>query len=213
MTTLLIGFILVLLVPLFVATWRMSLLGLSLQGCLLTAMAWRLEGGEWSIDAVATFVDLFVVRGVVAPWLLYGVLHARKAPDRNDVLPANLLAWAAAVGLVLLALRLAAVLVPIDGDQQMMVGAVVSGVLLGFLVLATQVGAFSQIIGAIRVENAVALFELSGGPHEGGVAIHVGQTAILLASILMFRWYLLRIAPAQPVRTDPAPDDLEEIVS
>jgi hydrogenase-4 component E len=211
-TTLLIGFIVVLLVPLFVATWRTSLFGLALQGGLLAAMAYRLEGAEWSAGSVLTYVDLLVVRGFVAPWLLYRVLHGRSAPERNDVLPPNMLAWAAAIGLAILALRVSSALVPVEGDEQMMVAAAASGVFLGFLVLATQVGVFSQIVGALRVENAVALFELSGGPHEGSVAVHLGQIAVLVASVLLFRWYLSHTSPSPTAATEPTvTDELEDL--
>jgi hydrogenase-4 membrane subunit HyfE len=205
-TSLLIGFLLVLLVPLFVATWRGSLLGLALQGCLLYAMSVRLHGAHLSLDGVVGFVDLVVVRGGLAPLLLYRVLRARRAPDRNDVLPPNMLAWAAAIGLVLLALRVAAALVPQDGDEQLLVAAVVSAVFLGFLVLATQVGVFRQIVGALRLENAVALFELgSGGPHEGALAAHLGQLGVLVTSILLFRWYLARTEiPAAALPEEPS---------
>jgi hydrogenase-4 component E len=203
MTALLIAFLIVLLVPLFLATWRASLLGLAMQGALLGAMAYRLDGADTSVSSLLIYADLFVVRGVVAPWLLYGVLHSRRAPDRNDVLPPNMLAWAAAIGLVLLALRLASALVPVDGDEQLQVGAAAAGVFLGFLVLATQVGVFSQIVGVLRLENAVALFELSGGRDSDGVGIHLGQTAVLLAAMFLFRWYLLRISPASATPTGP----------
>lgn len=195
MTTLLIAFILVLLVPLFVATWRMSLLGLALQGGLLAAMAWRLDGGLVSWESLVSYADLLVLRGILAPLLLYRVLRSHRAPDRNDVLPPNMLAWAAAIGLVVLALRLGAALVPADGDEQLLVGVVFAGVFLGLLVLATQVGVFSQIIGALRLENAVALFELAGEPHHGDAGLRLAQTGVMLMSILMFRWYLLHTSP------------------
>lgn len=198
MTSLLIAFLLVLLVPLFVATWRTSLLGLCFQGILLYAMAYRMEGASWSIESALVVADLLVLRGLLAPALLYQVLQARRAPDRNDVLPANLLAWAAAVGLVLLSFRLAAVVVPVDGDGQMMIAAVASGVLLGFLMLASQTGVFSQIVGVLRIENAIALFELSGGAHEGYLGVHIGQFLVFLASVLLFAWFLMNVEVARP---------------
>jgi hydrogenase-4 membrane subunit HyfE len=208
-TSLLIAFVFVLLVPLFVATWRMSLLGLSLQGMLLFAMAVRLEPLSGSVGSVLLVADLLLVRGVVAPLALYRELRERGAPHRNDVLPANLLAWSSAIGLVLLAFRVASELVPDAGDEQTMVAAAAAAVFLGFLVLATQVGVLSQIIGALRIENAVALFELSGGHHPGYDGLRIGQLVVLLLSVALFRWYLARI-PVPAAHALEAPDPFDD---
>ncbi len=207
MTSLLIAFVVVVLVPLFVASWRTSLLGLSMQGVLLFAIAHRLGETGPTVEGVLTFLDLLVLRGALAPLLLYGVLRARQVPGRNDVVPANALAWAGAIGLVLLGLRLGAALVPIEGDEQVLVGVVACAILIGFLVLATRVSVFSQIIGALRIENAVALFELGLEPGEGSSpALKVGLMVVYAASVGLFRWYLASIAP----EPEPAPD-LEEV--
>jgi hydrogenase-4 membrane subunit HyfE len=214
MTSLLIGFIVVLLVPLFVATWRTSLLGLSLQGILLFAIAYRMDGADGSPASIITILDLLIVRGAVAPLLLYRVLHDRGAPERNDVLPPNMLAWAASIGLVLLAFRIASVLVPVEGDEQMLVGAVATAVLIGFLVLSTQVGVFSQIIGTLRIENAIALFELGDRAHHGDIGLRIAQLAVFVASIGLFRWYLATIAPPPlPASDDEDVPDLQEFTS
>lgn len=205
MTSLLIAFVVVLLAPLFMATWRTSLLGLSLQGVLLSAMAWRVEGA----DGWVSQLDLLVLRGLLAPALLYRVLSARGAPPRNDVLPPNLLAWAGAVGLVILGVRLATALVPVEGDEQRMVGVVAAAVLLAFLVLSTQDGVFSQIVGVLRLENAIALLELSGevgprGPPEGYLGIRLGLMACYLVTVVLLRAYLDHIEPNRVATVAPA---------
>jgi hydrogenase-4 membrane subunit HyfE len=198
-TSLLIGFVIVLLVPLFVGTWRISLLGLSLQGLLLYGVAYRLEGADTSAPGLLTAFDLIFLRGILAPALLYRVLQLRRAPERNDVLPPNLIAWAAAIGLVLGAFRLALLLVPVAGDEQLQVGAAAAAVLLGFLVLSSQGGVFSQIVGALRIENAIALFELGTSDGHGSLGLRCGQLFIFGASLLLFRWYLSTVDPAPPV--------------
>ena len=208
MTSLVIAFVVVLLVPLFVANWRTSLFGLALQGVLLYAIAARIEGPERSIESVVTFVDLIVVRALIAPGVLYRVLHSRSARERV-VLPPNMLAWTAAIGLVILAFRVSSALVPADGDDRTLVGAVASAVFLGFLVLASRVGVFSQVMGALRIENAVALFELSNGPHAGSVGIHIAETALAVTSIGLFGWYLARMAPS-PVDSVEVEDEFQE---
>ena len=190
MSPLLIGFLGVLLVPLFVASWRLSLIGLVGQGLILAWISYRLDP---ALDTVETWLGLFdfvIVRGLGAPIAFYAVLRAQKAPPRNDVLPPNLMSWTLAIVLVLVAFRFADLLVKVEGDEQTFVAVAAASLLLGLLVLATQTGPFSQMIGALRIENAIALFEL-GGPHDPeGLGLRIGQTTLVIVTILLFRWYL-----------------------
>jgi hydrogenase-4 component E len=190
MSPLLIALLGVLLIPLFVATWRTSLFGLGCQGIVMALVAYRLEPapstpGEW-----LTLVDLGIVRGFAAPLALYTVLRARNAPARNNVIPPNLLSWTLALGMVLMSFSFAELLVSDLGEQRTLVAVASSGVMLGFLVLATQSGPFSQMIGALRVENAIALLELGGERHEAPLGVQVGLLGVFVATIAFFRWYL-----------------------
>lgn len=197
MTSLLVGLLAVLLLPLFVSTWRTSLFGLACQGLVMAWIAYRIEG-RFSLDHALTFFDLIVVRGLAAPLALYAVLRRQNAPRRSDVIPPNMLSWTLAIGLVLLAFRFAGILVPEESAAQTLVAVSASGLLLGFLVLATQAGPFAQIVGALRVENAIALFELGGDHdrHESPV-LHVAQIAIVAASVVLFRWYLVTLSTGE----------------
>jgi hydrogenase-4 membrane subunit HyfE len=200
MSPLLIAFVGVLLVPLFVASWRLSLLGLVGQGVIMASLSYQLDPSLDSVSAWLGLFDLIVVRGIGAPLLLYAVLRSQRAPARNDVLAPNLMSWTLAIVLVLVAFRFADMLVPTEGDDHALVAGATAGLLLGFLVLATQTGPFSQMIGALRIENAIALFEL-GGRHDGDdVGIRIAQTVILIATVLLFRWYLQTLPRAETVR-------------
>jgi hydrogenase-4 membrane subunit HyfE len=199
MTSLLICLVAVLLIPLFISTWRTSLFGLACQGLLLAWIAYRVEG-PLSLDNALTYFDLIVVRGFAAPLALYTVLRRQDAPTRNDVIPPNLLSWTAALGLVLLAFRFAGTMVPEEGDAQTLVAVSASGLLLGFLVLATQSSPFSQMIGALRIENAIALFELGGAhEHHPSLALRVGQVAVVGLTVAAYRFYLSAPSAATPV--------------
>jgi len=68
-------------------------------------------------------------------------------------------------------------------------------------VLATQTGPFSQMVGALRIENAIALFELGGAhtSHED-VGMRIAQTVLLIATVLLFRWYLKTLPRASAVK-------------
>jgi hydrogenase-4 component E len=202
----LLAFMIVLILPLFVGTWRTSLIGLACQGLLMAWIALG-HGAHVSWDAAIDVVDLLVLRAVAAPAALYIVLLKQKVPRRNDVIAPNLLSWVLALALVLMAFRFADILVPTEGADQTLVAVAGSALLLGLLVLSTRTGPLSQMIGVLRLENAIALFELGGPAHHEALGIRLGQTAILLVSIVFFRGYLIRLT----VETD-TPAESEEAV-
>lgn len=189
MSPLLIALLGVMLIPLFVATWRTSLAGLASQGFLMAWIAYRMAPPHTPSDWL-TLADLVLVRGLWAPLALYTVLRRRNAPSRNDVIPPNLLSWTVALGIVLVAFNFSEVLVAAAGQEQTLVAVATTGFLLGFLVLATQSGPFSQMIGAVRIENAIALFELGGARHHEALGLRIGQLVIVVATIALYRWYL-----------------------
>jgi len=188
MNPLLIAFVGVLLVPLFVASWRLSLFGLAGQSLLMAWISYQLDPGLDTVSAWVGMFDLVVVRGLGAPLVLYAVLRSQRATARHDAIPPNLMSWTLAIALVLVAFRFADMLVPLEGNEHSVVAGATAGLLLGLLVLATQTGPFSQMVGVLRIENGIALFELGGGHHE--LAIQIAQTVILIATVLLFRWYL-----------------------
>jgi hydrogenase-4 membrane subunit HyfE len=181
------------LLPLFVATWRTSLYGLGAQGLLMALIAYRLDPNPHTVGDWVTLVDLGLVRGVVTPAALFSVLRARRAPARNDVISPNLISWTLAFAMVLLAFSFAEQLVSEPGEQRTLVAVAASGLMLGFLVLAAQSGPLSQMIGALRVENAIALFELGGRHHPNALGIQLALSTVFLITVGLFRWYLRTI--------------------
>jgi hydrogenase-4 membrane subunit HyfE len=194
---LLVALLGVLLIPLFVATWRMSLFGLGCQGFLMAAVAYRLDPSLSSTHSLVTLIDLVLVRGLVVPISLYTVLVARRTPARNDVIPPNLLSWTLALVMVLLSFNLAELLVGQDGDQQTLAAVASTGVMLGFLVLSTQSGPFSQMIGVLRIENAIALLELGGERHGQPLGVQLGLLGIFVVTVALIRWYLRHLSPQE----------------
>jgi hydrogenase-4 membrane subunit HyfE len=204
---LLMGLLGVMLVPLFLATWRSSLLGLSCQGVLIAWAAYRLDPNLRALSTWLMLVDLVLVRGVGAPFLLYRLLSSQKRSARHDIIGSNLLSWTIAFGLVLAAFNLSAVLVPVDGDQRAIISVATAGILLAFLVLASQSTPFGQIVGALRLENGIALFELGGEHrHHDVVVIELGQVAIVAGTISLYLW-LLRGFPEGSAEPPPSHDE------
>ncbi len=211
MSPLLIGMLGILVVPMFVASWRLSLLALAGQGLIMAWIGYQLDPLMDTPAAWRSLFDLLVVRGVAAPLLLYTALRARRVGPSADVRPPNLMSWTLAVAAVLLAFRFAELIEPTAADdEQTFIAVATASLLLGLLLLATQGGAFSQMVGVLRLENAIALFELGsaaaappvptvnggepgllelGGQH-GALALGVSQTAVLVVTLLLFRWYL-----------------------
>ena len=208
MSPLLIALLGALLIPLFVGTWRMSLLGLAGQGLLMGWIAYRITPDVESTGSLLRLFDLFIVRGVVAPIALYRVLRSQHAPARNDLIPPNLFSWTVALGSVLLAFNFSSSLVPEAGESRTLVSVATTGVLLGFLVLATRVGHFSQMVGALRIENAITLFSLGLPTHNEVVPLDLAEMLVVIATIISYRYYLIHLphTPADahaPVTEEP----------
>lgn len=203
MTPLVIGLLGAMLLPFFVSTWRMSLFALALQGAFMTALALRLKGGL-SVEHLVTFVDFAVVRSLIVPLALYGVLRKYPKHAIADVASPTMLSWTLAFGLVLLAFRFAEHVLPEDGDARILVAVSASALLLGLLILATRPGLYSQIAGAIRIENGIALFELGGAHRHEGPVLAASMTAIVLSTVLLYAWYLRTLARGETVPKGPA---------
>lgn len=194
MTYLLVAFLVVIVVPLLTASWRISLLGLSLQGVLMAAMVGR-HGWAHDLGGVLLLADLLVLRAWFVPRHLGRVMDGLGARRRSDVIPANLLSWTLAGAAVLVAFRFAGHVLPGQGDRTILVAVATAALLLGLLVLGTQVTLFSQITGVLRLEYAVALFELGGG-HAPALPVQIGLSAVLLLSVLTFGAFLRKLGPA-----------------
>jgi hydrogenase-4 component E len=203
MTYLLIAFLVVLVTPLLTASWRLSLVGLGLQGLLMAAMVAE-RGWTPSFAGVVLLLDLLVLRTWFIPRHLFAIMGGLGGPGRRDVIPANLLSWTLAGALVLVGFRFAAVVHPEGGVASTHVAVATSGLLLGMLVLATQTSTFGQIIGVLRVEFAIALFELGSGP-ELDLPVQLGVGAILLLTVLTLGSFLRRLGASEPAPR-PAPE-------
>ncbi|HKO89623.1 MAG TPA: hypothetical protein VJU61_00630 [Polyangiaceae bacterium] len=206
MSPLLVCLLAALLIPLFVATWRASLLGLAFQGLIMAGVALPEFSAKAPAHAWLTLFDLGVARGLLLPLALYTVLRVRAAPSRNEVIPPNLFSWTMALGMVLVAFNFSEALVSEPGEPQTLVAIAIAGVLLGFLVLASAASPFSQMVGVLRIENSIALLELSG-EQRASLGMRFALLSIFLTTLAFFRWYLVSLeSPAK--ERESAPDSL-----
>ena len=186
MTYLLIAFLAVAFVPLLIGSWRVSLVGLAMQGLLMAWMA-LLGSPDWNPGFIVLLADLALLRGLLAPELLSRALKARKEPARNEVIPANLLYWFGAGALVGLAFGFARRVA--DGEARLPIAVAAAALLLGLFVLATEEPRLSQIVGLLRIENAIALFELAS-PFHLPLLLHVGMSTSYAFSVALYLAFL-----------------------
>jgi hydrogenase-4 component E len=196
MTYLLIAFLVMLVAPLFTASWRISLVALGLQGLLMATMVAQ-RGWTPTAGGVVLLIDLLVLRTWFVPRHLFAIMGSLGGPERRDVIPANLLSWTLAGALVLVAFRFAAMLQPEGGVVATNLAVATSGLLLGLLVLGTQASTFGQVVGILRVEYAIALFELASG-QETGLPVQCGLALVLLLSVLTLGSFLKRLGGMSP---------------
>jgi hydrogenase-4 membrane subunit HyfE len=206
-SSILIAFLIVLLAPLFLATWRTSLIGLSAQGLLMGWMLYRAKPGL-SGELLLSMVDLVVIRGAIVPLALHRILSDRNEPRRHDTVPANMLSWAIIGVLVSLGFRFAAKMLPAGDAFQPQLAVATTALLIGMFVLATQTGVFSQVVGALRIEYAIALFELGGDTPAAPLAVRAGQIGVFLATVLLYARYVDRLgkpeADVPPALREPS---------
>jgi hydrogenase-4 component E len=197
-----IALLVVLITPLLTASWRISLVGLGLQGLLMAAVVAH-EGWPVSLSGAVLAIDLLVLRTWFVPRHLVAIMSRKAAAARTDVIPANLLSWTLAGAAVMLAFRFADAALPAGGPGAIRLAVAAAGLLLGLLILATQDSPFAQIVGILRVEYAIELFELAAG-HEPALPVQLGMAIVLVLSVLTLGSFLRRLDESLP-GSGPAP--------
>ncbi|HLP43046.1 MAG TPA: hypothetical protein VK465_16180 [Fibrobacteria bacterium] len=178
------------ILPLFISSWRVALACLFGQGVLMTWIAWHGNHHPGSPETIFALLDYLAIRGMGLPWALFSVLRSRKVPYAINIIPPNLLAWIMTLGLVLLAFNFSALLMHNPEEQRHAVSVVVSGVLLGLFILSAAKTLFSQMLGAIFIENSIALFELTHDGHTGPWILRLGLMGVAVLTFTLYRWYL-----------------------
>lgn len=207
MTYLLIVFLGVLLLPLLAASWRVSLMGLAAQGVLIGWIAVRGAHAP-TLATGLVVVDAIVLRAVLAPWILGRTLSSQNVPARNDVIPSNLFSWMLVAGIVFASFRLASALHGGARGSSLHVAVALVGLFLGFFVLSSQNGLVSQIVGLLRIENAIALLELDLH-HHFVLPVQVALLFVyLLTVVLCARFLRAELAP-EATTTAGSVDDEE----
>ena len=200
----LVVFLLSAVLPVFFGRLRAAPFWVSVQAL---ALAWALSARhpEVTMHSLIGVIEVLLVRGVLAPWLLRRVIERRGEADL-DLMPSNLFAWASAVALIVLAFEFGGAAVSETGTFTM--GVVGATVAIAFLVLSTNESPPAQWVALLFMENALALFE-SLLPDPWALPVHGSLSLVYLLTLGVGAFLLTpdvgrRISEPEPAVVDEA---------
>jgi hydrogenase-4 component E len=206
MSALLIAMLSALILPRVTSRWRIAVAALGLQGLLMGLM--MLQDHPLEYKAALPLADFILVRGVLLPLLLQRALRARARDWLGDAIPVTLLSLMIVVAMIVMAFVLARRLEPTGGVPQLQLAVAASALLLGLYQLATQVGVLSQAIGALTIENAIALFALEPGGTLSDLPVEIALLCVLIISIAIYAGYVERLSFVDVVRPEADAEEL-----
>ena len=179
----LVVFLLSAVLPVFFGRLRSAPFWVSVQAL---ALAWALSARhpEVTMHSLIGVIEVLLVRGVLAPWLLRRVIERRGEADL-DLMPSNLFAWASAVALIVLAFEFGGAAVSETGTFTM--GVVGATVAIAFLVLSTNESPPAQWVALLFMENALALFETLM-PEHWPLTVHLGMSTVYILTASVGCW-------------------------
>lgn len=178
-------FVLALVVPVFFGGTRAAPAWLAIQAAALGAAGW-LQHAHASTHALAAFVEVILLRAVIAPWLLRRAIHRRGEADLG-LMPSNLFTWAIAIALIVLAFEFGAPAV--DDRHAMTLGVVAATVAVALLLLSTNGSSPAQLVAVLYMENALGLFEtLLAQPWP--LPVHLALGLIYLGTVAVGSWLI-----------------------
>lgn len=201
MTYLLLGYFLACFIPLFISSWRTAIFGLALQAGFVALLLARVHD-PWTHPGTAIQIaELLFIRMIVLPALIAGTLKRFKTGPELDLIPANLVAWGIAIGLLILSYSMGQRLYPEDLYFALHLGTSAFALLASLLVLALQRNAIGQALGILLFESGISLFE-SQMQHSQPWFIQFGISLVFLGLIIVASRFLLHFrkldqAPAQ----------------
>jgi len=171
-------------VPIFFGTIRSASVWLTVQAA---ALAWNVGSpGHASPHAVASVIEILVLRAILAPQVLRRVVRHRAEPDL-DLMPSNLFTWAIGIVLIVLAFEYAT---PVLSDHHgLTTGAVGATVTVSLLLLSTNDSPLAQLVAVLLMENALALFEsLLSEPWP--LPVHVALSTVYVLTLIVGAWLI-----------------------
>ena len=179
-------FLLAALAPVFFGKVRAAPLWLVLQAL---ALAWigAIHHAEWSLHTLIGVLEVVLVRGVLAPWLLLRAIRLRAEPDA-DLMPSNLFTWAIGTALIVLAFDFGgAAMADAPALALGVVGAMVAMVLL---ILSTNGSPAAQLVAVLFMFLKQGLDMLLQGSVSG---VGIGGSVAVVSTVAVVAIYFLEL--------------------
>lgn len=178
MTLALVAFLAAAVIPVFFGKLGSAPWWLALQAAALAAAGFvRQDEPGWH-EGLA-LAEVLLLRAALAPRLLKKVVEQRQLAH-VDLMPSNLLAWAIAIALIVLAFEFGAP--PLGGHQAMTLGTVAATVAVSLLLLAANDSPPAQLVAVLFMENAIALFELLL-PAPWPLPVHAALSLVFVGTV------------------------------
>lgn len=181
------GFIIAVLFPLFVSSWRAAFLGIGLQGMCLAVLRWD-QHPEFQLTLFLQLIDLVIIRSLVTPLVFLRLLKKFQKNLEFELIPANLITWISALSLLSLSFSFGYHLYSNNLGLTLHTCAMAIAILIGLFILSVQVDILGQMIGLLYIESGISLFEI-GGHHEPWF-IQLSISLIFLWMLFLFSQFL-----------------------
>ncbi|MDB5389883.1 MAG: hypothetical protein JWM11_5529 [Planctomycetaceae bacterium] len=208
MTNLFIAYVAAFTLPLLFHSWRVAVLGLAIQGILLSQIltARLTEHHAWSPQLVFEFASLFLIRAVFVPWSLFRWMKTHEMTNDFSLISKSLIQWMIAFLLLVAAFMFGNKMAPSDPHEALQVGSAAGSILIGLLVLANQTNPLGQIVGLLMLEGGITLVELLS-PHAIPFPVSIGVSLVVVVLVLTCGQFLTRL-----LAITPGSDDAEKQV-
>jgi hydrogenase-4 membrane subunit HyfE len=188
-------------IPVFFGKLGVTPTWLSLQALALGWITLN-KHPELDVHALAAGLEILLVRAWLVPQLLRRTLQVTTAAEL-DVMPSNLFAWGAAIGLIILAFQFG------NGARAdvraVTLGVAAATVMVAFLVLSTNREPVAQLVALLFMENALALFE-SLMPEPWPLLVHLGLSLVYVGTVAVGSWLISNAEVSSVLALKPSED-------
>lgn len=196
MTNLFIVYLAAVVVPAFFLSWRVAVLGLGLQGLMLSFVLVAGHGLD-SPAVLVEFVCLLLIRAVFVPWYLFKKTDPKSTPRNFSLVGPTLWQRSMVVLLTAVGFVMGPAMGQGDTRETVQIGTAAASLFVGMLMVANQGQPAAQLVGLVTFEGGVTLVEMLS-PHAMPFPVLLGGAAIDVFFVLTLGQYLARFLEMAP---------------
>jgi len=189
--------------PLFVSSRFWAFSALILQSVLVASYGLYELHFMSNTDSWLRIADLVVMRMIILPLFLIGILKKFRDPPGLELIPENLVSWIVAISFVILSYKLGSSLFPGDFTAALRMGTLTFMIAAAFLILAFQPHYRTQVVALLFFENGIAFLETFSAHPEPWI-IQASFAAVFLSLLIVLNRFLFHFA-----ELDQSPETLE----